>query len=72
MHATPALYAPDGLHPNAYGTYLAALVIAGRLTGHSPLGMPATLALDRGGRLEIPAAVAATLQAAAVEVLRGP
>jgi hypothetical protein len=63
------LYANDGLHPSAYGTYLAGLVIAGRITGRSPLGMPATLAIDGGGRVEIPVAAAATLQAAAAEVL---
>jgi hypothetical protein len=67
--ATLPLYASDGLHPSTYGTYLAGLVIAGRLTGRSPSGMPTSLAIDGGARLEIPAAVAVTLQAAAAEVL---
>ena len=67
--ATLPLYASDGLHPSAYGTYLAALVITGRLTGRSPLGMPASVAIDGGGRLEIPAAIASELQSAAAEVL---
>ena len=70
--ATLPLYASDGQHPSPYGTYLAGLVIAARLTGRSPLGMPASLALDGGGRLEIPAAVASTLQAAAAEALAAP
>jgi hypothetical protein len=67
--ASLPLYASDGLHPSAYGTYLAGLVITGRITGRSPLGMPTSVAIDGGGRLEIPAAIAATLQAAAADVL---
>jgi hypothetical protein len=36
-----ALYSPDGLHPSREGTYLAALVIATKAFGVSPMGMPA-------------------------------
>jgi len=63
------LYAADGLHPSATGSYLAGLVIAGRLTGRSPVGMPRDLRLAGGGRIEMPAALAATLQEAAAEAL---
>jgi len=38
----------DGVHPNKAGSYLAALVIHQHLTGQSPIGLPATLRLDRG------------------------
>jgi hypothetical protein len=35
------LYGPDGFHPTATGTYLAALVICQQITGRSPVGLPA-------------------------------
>lgn len=66
--ATLALYAADGLHPSPLGTYLAALVIYGRLSGRPVVGLPRTLTLETGARLDIPAAIAATLQQAAAEV----
>jgi hypothetical protein len=67
-----ALYASDGLHPSVYGTYLAALVIHGRLTGRSPVGLATSFQLDNGQRIDIPAAVATVLQAAAAEVTARP
>jgi hypothetical protein len=66
------LYAADGLHPSVYGTYLAALVIHGRLTGRSPIGLPASLVLETGQRIDVPASVASVLQAAAAEVNAKP
>jgi hypothetical protein len=61
------LYAPDGLHPSAAGSYLAALVITARLAGRAPGEMPAALMLPSGASLSIPAATAAVLQQAAAE-----
>ncbi len=37
------LYGPDGFHPSRLGTYVAALVVEGRLFGDSPLKAPADL-----------------------------
>ena len=56
-----ALYGPDGFHPTRAGTYLAALTIAGGLTGRSPVGMP---------RLGFSVRVAGVLQRAAAAALR--
>ncbi len=42
------LYGPDAFHPSPAATYLAALVIHGRLTGSDPRGLPASLELDSG------------------------
>jgi hypothetical protein len=70
--ATPAdipLYSPDGLHPNAYGFYLAALVMYGVLSGRSPEGLPATLTFSDGAQARFPASIAATLQGVAASVL---
>ncbi len=53
-----ALYGPDGFHPSKLGTYLAALVVYGRLVG-SPL---LSSALAPKG---VPARTARTLQASA-------
>lgn len=63
-----ALYAPDGLHPSPQASYLAALVIVGRISGRSTVGLPSRLQLPSGHTLEVDAGVAATLQAAADEV----
>jgi hypothetical protein len=41
-HELP-LYGPDGFHPSRLGTYLAALVVYGRLFDASPWGPPASL-----------------------------
>jgi len=35
------LYGPDGFHPTATATYLAALVIYQQISGRSPMGLPA-------------------------------
>ncbi len=45
LAADPAvpLYGPDGFHPSAAGTYVAALVLLGRLRGIDPLGLPAVI-----------------------------
>jgi hypothetical protein len=37
------LYGPDGFHPSNTGTYLAALVIYGQISGRSVVGMPSPL-----------------------------
>lgn len=45
--ATP-LYGPDRFHPSPTGTYLAALVIYGALSGRAVVGLPARLTLSNG------------------------
>lgn len=65
--ATLALYDADGFHPSVLGTYTAALVIYQRLTGRSPLGLPARLRTRGGVAIEIAPAVARLLQEAAAE-----
>lgn len=62
------LYGPDEFHPSVAGTYLAALTIVGRLYDTPLTGLPATLQLD-GGRVSVPAAVAARLQEAATHII---
>jgi hypothetical protein len=62
-----ALYSPDGLHPTPAGSYLAALVMYGRLYGRSPVGLPGNLTLAVGRAIQIPEAEARLLQEAAVE-----
>ena len=64
-----ALYSSDGIHPTPAGSYLAALVIYGRLTGTSPLGLPASLTLSGNVRLVISEAQATILRQAAAEAL---
>ena len=64
---TIPLYAFDGLHPSAEGSYLAALVMYAVLYGKSPVGLPATLQLRNGSVLRITPSYAATLQRAADE-----
>ncbi|WP_420129717.1 SGNH/GDSL hydrolase family protein [Longimicrobium sp.] len=62
----------DGLHPTPAGSYLAALTIAARLSGHAPAQMPAALTVrspDGTQTLRFDPATAATLQAAAQEAL---
>lgn len=61
------LYGPDRFHPMPVGSYLAALVIYQRLSGHTPIGTPATLTPPRGTPLTIPASIAARLQQIAAE-----
>jgi hypothetical protein len=63
-----ALYEPDGLHPTASGTYLAALVITERLTGKSIANVPAAVtASNPTTRVVIPDAEAGVLKRAAAE-----
>lgn len=57
------LYASDGFHPTAVASYLAALVIYQKLSGRSPIGLPATMVKPR-----LAEARAALLQEAAAEV----
>jgi hypothetical protein len=61
-----ALYGPDGFHPSALGTYLAALVLYERVTGHDARDLPPRVSV--GGRL-LPddEAVIRRMQAAAHE-----
>jgi hypothetical protein len=42
LQRTPKLplYGPDGFHPSPLGTYLAALVVYGGITGHVPAALP--------------------------------
>jgi predicted metal-dependent phosphotriesterase family hydrolase len=63
--ASLALYSEDGFHPLAQGSYLAALVITGVLTGISPSQMAAQVVRPGGSELSIPPAVATVLRAAA-------
>jgi hypothetical protein len=53
------LYGPDGFHPSATATYLAALVIYQQISGRSPVGLPALT--------QMPADRARMLQEAAQE-----
>ena len=39
QETAPALYGPDGLHPSAAGTYLAALVMIGHMQGEVPAAL---------------------------------
>jgi hypothetical protein len=66
------LYESDGYHPTLAGSYLAALVIVGRIHDRSPVGLPRHFAA--GGReVDIPEALAGPLQdAAAVANARFP
>lgn len=64
--ANLALYDPDGLHPSPLGTYLAALVIYERLTGHDARQLPGMAVVD-GRTLSTPEATVRLLQRAAHE-----
>lgn len=55
---------PDGLHASALGTYLAALVIYERLTGHDARLLPGNPLLE-GNPLAAPEATVRLLQRAA-------
>ena len=61
-----ALYHPDGLHASTLGTYLAALVIYERLTGHDARQLPANPVVE-GNPLGAPEATVRLLQRAAHE-----
>ena len=60
----PSLYQPDGSHPNAQGTYLAACTFYAVLTGRDPRG------LSNGGLKEVSADQAALLQKVAWQATR--
>lgn len=60
------LYAADGLHPAPLGTYLAALVIYERITGHDARALPGVAVVD-GRTLNTPEATVRLLQRAAHE-----
>jgi len=60
------LYSADGFHPGPHGSYLAAVVIVGVLTGAPPQSMPARVVRPDGTTLSLPADAAIVLQAAAV------
>lgn len=63
------LYSPDERHPSTTGSYLAALVIAARLTGIEPARFPARVRLANGAIVGAGSARADLLQAAAAEAL---
>lgn len=68
-----ALYGADGFHPSPLGSYLAALVIAERVTGRSAVGMAREIVTRQGVRITVPAALAQLLQESAHAVsLRYP
>jgi hypothetical protein len=60
------LYHQDGLHPSPLGTYLAALVIYERITGHDARLLPGTAVVE-GRTLNAPEATIRLLQRAAHE-----
>ncbi len=68
--STVALYSPDGLHPSAAGSYLAALVMYGVLAGKPAVGLPAQLRLRDGRLFTLSATLAALLQASAEEAIQ--
>ena len=57
-----ALHARDCSHPNAEGTYLAACVLHGALSGSQLRSVPATLKLGQRVVLQVPGSSAAALQ----------
>lgn len=63
------LYGSDDFHPSVLGTYTAALVIASKITSHSPIGMSNDFLLPNGTRVVISATEAQVVQAAADEVV---
>ena len=66
----PALWGPDGLHPTAAGTYLAALAIYGAISGRDLATAPANLELP-GAPLRLAERTARRLRAAAAQALAG-
>lgn len=64
------LYTPDGLHPTAAGSYLAALVIYEQLYGRSPVGLPARLDVHSGDDIKFSAEQTKLMQEAAAEANR--
>jgi hypothetical protein len=68
--STLALYGPDGFHPSPLGTYVAALVIAERLTGRTAVGMARELRTRAGVRISLDEATALLVQQAGHEVVQ--
>jgi len=68
IDASVPLYAFDGLHPSAEGSYLAAVVMYAILYHKSPVGLPATLRLRNGAILALAPEIARALQTAAGNV----
>jgi hypothetical protein len=64
-----ALYGPDGFHPSALGSYLAALVIYEGLTGHPSETLP-PVAMVAGQNLAVSSSTVRLLQRTAHETLR--
>lgn len=62
------LYGPDGYHPAELGTYLAALVVYERITGHDARVLPAQ-AVVAGRTLAVPESTVRLLQRAAHEAV---
>ena len=62
------LYGPDGYHPAPLGTYLAALVIYEKVTGHDARALPRTAVVD-GVTLSLPETTVRFLQDVAHEVV---
>ena len=65
------LYAADGAHASPAGTYLAACVFFGVLTGKPPRGLPARLAANGTVLAELPLERAQALQGIAAEIRQG-
>ncbi|MGZ8781953.1 MAG: SGNH/GDSL hydrolase family protein [Gaiellaceae bacterium] len=66
--ASLPLYGPDGFHPSALGTYLAALVVYAGLTGREPPAVE--FSIDRPGfQLDVSPARARLLRASASDAL---
>jgi len=59
------LFSADGFHPSVAGSYLAALVIVGRLYDRSPVGLPAQFTVDGRAAVSVPGHLAGVLQTAA-------
>lgn len=66
-----ALHIDDRSHPNVQGTYLAACVIHGAMSGKRLKGLPASFRLRSGRLFRIPGGVAAELQKTANASLKG-
>ena len=67
---TRALHAQDCSHPNALGTYLAACVLHGAISGKALKGIPGSLKTG-SGVLRVPGHAAADLQKTANATLKG-
>ncbi len=61
------LFQSDGYHPSPLGSYLAAITIYGKLTGHDPR-LLSEFAIVNGAALNVPTATVRMLQAVAQEM----